>query len=145
MVSSLPPLTHHITTKLPDGTTAFHHADLERHEKALQSKPYPSFPAAGGSACHVLDFDPNPDNSPGFVHRTNTIEYCFVLEGELELALQSGEKRIIKQGEIVVQRVCMHSWKNTSETKCARLAAVSIGSKEATEGEVETPQGKQSM
>lgn len=174
--SSLPPLTHHITTKSSDGKLSFHDAlnpppavknrptttvnyiystaesfssssniDLERHQDALKTKPLPSFPGAGGSSCHVLDFDPNPNSDQGFIHRTNTIEYCFLLEGELELSLAGGDKRVIRQGEIVVQRGCMHAWKNVSATKAARLAAVSIGGLNAVEREVETPEGKKPM
>jgi hypothetical protein len=47
---------------------------------------------------------PNPNNEPGFVHRNDTVDYVFVIEGELELGTTSGEVKLVKAGEVVVQR-----------------------------------------
>lgn len=60
-----------------------------------------------------------------------------MLEGELELCLDGGEKRVLKMGDIVVQRAVMHKWKNLSRTEGARYAAVMLGAKRAVEGGIE--------
>jgi quercetin dioxygenase-like cupin family protein len=60
-----------------------------------------------------------------------------LLEGELELSLDGGETRLVKAGEVVVQRACMHSWKNPSKTKGARMFAIAVGSVGAEEGAME--------
>lgn len=61
------------------------------------------------------------------MHRTKTLDYVFVIEGKLELTLGGGEKRIMKSGDVCVQRASMHAWKNMSNTEIARFGAVCIG------------------
>jgi quercetin dioxygenase-like cupin family protein len=60
-----------------------------------------------------------------------------MLEGELELTLDGGEKRVIKMGDVVVQRAVMHKWKNLSRTEGARYVAVLLGTEGAVEGGIE--------
>jgi quercetin dioxygenase-like cupin family protein len=67
-----------------------------------------------GSVIRVVDMLPNSE-SP--MHRTNSIDYGIVLTNEIELELDSGEKRTISAGGIIVQRGTNHLWRNrTSET-----------------------------
>ncbi len=78
------------------------------------------------------------------MHKTNTLDYCIVVDGELELTLyagegQEGEKRVVKKGEVVVQRACMYAWRNLSKTEGARMIAVAIGGEGAIEGGMEFP------
>lgn len=61
------------------------------------------------------------------MHRTNSLDYIFIIDGELELTLSSGEKRVMKRGDVAIQRACLHSWKNMSKTEIARFAAVTLG------------------
>lgn len=57
-----------------------------------------------GSLIRVVDF---PANSQGHNHRTKSIDYGIVMDGEIELALEDGSKTIVKAGDIVVQQaVC---------------------------------------
>ena len=65
------------------------------------------------------------------------------MDGELELTLNSGEKRIVKKGEIVIQRACMHKWRNMSKTEPARMAAIAIGAVGAVEGGMEFPKPRE--
>jgi hypothetical protein len=39
----------------------------------------------------------------------------------VELVLDSGEKRMIKTGEILVHHRTMHGWRNTSQMETARM------------------------
>lgn len=41
-----------------------------------------------------------------------SIDYGIVLEGEFELILDSGESRIMRRGDISVQRATAHRWRN---------------------------------
>lgn len=57
----------------------------------------------------MIDFGPNVE-SP--FHRALTIDYGIVIEGTFELSLDSGEKRIMRQGDVCIQRATAHQWKN---------------------------------
>ncbi|KAI9149639.1 Cupin-domain-containing oxidoreductase virC [Paramyrothecium foliicola] len=64
------------------------------------------------------------DMSPGLVspmHRTVSLDYGVVLEGEVELVLDSGETKIMKRGDVCIQRGTMHAWRNTSDKDWARM------------------------
>lgn len=49
-----------------------------------------------------------------------------VIEGELELILESGEKRLMKKGDVAVQRGTNHAWRNPSKTVFARALYVAL-------------------
>jgi hypothetical protein len=59
-----------------------------------------------------------------FMHRTETIDYGIMLQGELTLILDEGET-VIRAGDIVVQRGTNHGWANRSGRPC-RIAFVLI-------------------
>lgn len=59
-----------------------------------------------------------------FMHRTETIDYGIVLEGELTLILDVGETTV-RAGDIVIQRGTNHGWANRSNRHC-RIAFVLI-------------------
>ncbi len=59
-----------------------------------------------------------------FMHRTETIDYGIVLEGEITLILDVGETTV-RAGDIVVQRGTNHGWANRSDRNC-RIAFVLI-------------------
>jgi hypothetical protein len=127
----------YIYSTLPSFTLT-DNADLTRHlDIASSGPPYVAFPVAGASAACYINFDPNPTQEEGFWHRTQTVDYIVMLEGELELTLDGGEKRVIKMGDVVVQRAVMHKWKNLSRTEGARYVAVLLGAEGAVEGGIE--------
>lgn len=64
------------------------------------------------------------------MHRTVSLDYGVVLEGEVILQLDSGERRQLVRGDIFVQRGTAHQWRNPSNTDPARLLLVHLGSKE---------------
>jgi len=59
-----------------------------------------------------------------FMHRTETIDYGIVLEGELTLILDEGET-VCRAGDIVIQRGTNHGWANRSGKPC-RIAFILI-------------------
>lgn len=60
-----------------------------------------------------------------------------MIDGVVELGLDGGEKRVVKKGDVVVQRGRMHWWKNPRKTEGARVAVVVIGIEGAVEGKME--------
>ncbi|KIW95659.1 uncharacterized protein Z519_04244 [Cladophialophora bantiana CBS 173.52] len=60
------------------------------------------------------------------MHRTISLNFNVVLEGQLELILDSGEKRILNRGDSAIQRAINHAWRNVSSTAWARMVAVPI-------------------
>jgi len=63
------------------------------------------------------------DNAPHpFMHRTETVDFGIVLDGELVLILDEGETTLHK-GDIVVQRGTNHAWSNRSDKPC-RIAFI---------------------
>jgi quercetin dioxygenase-like cupin family protein len=75
-----------------------------------------------GSVIRIVDMLPGKQ-SP--MHRTNSIDYGIVMEGEIELELDDGAKRTVRQGGIIVQRGTNHLWRNTSDKVC-RIAFILI-------------------
>jgi quercetin dioxygenase-like cupin family protein len=61
------------------------------------------------------------------MHKTETIDYALMLEGEITAILE-GEEKIIKAGDILIQRGTNHAWANRSG-KPARIAFVLIDAK----------------
>ncbi|WP_321396785.1 cupin domain-containing protein [Emcibacter sp.] len=62
-----------------------------------------------------------------FMHRTETIDYGIVLEGELVLIMDEGETTV-RTGDIVVQRGTNHGWANRSDKNC-RIVFILIDGK----------------
>ncbi|ETI21050.1 hypothetical protein G647_07393 [Cladophialophora carrionii CBS 160.54] len=100
-------------------------ADLATYNKYQEQ--HPGVVIKGGTVFRVVDMAPGAE-SP--MHRTVSIDYGVILEGEIELELDSGEKRVLKRGDLFVQRGTMHKWKNPSESQPARLVVVQLESKE---------------
>jgi mannose-6-phosphate isomerase-like protein (cupin superfamily) len=65
------------------------------------------------------------------IHRTRSIDYVIVLEGEIDLLLDEGEVRL-HAGDVVVQRGTNHAWTNRGNAVC-RLGMVFIDAEEPPE------------
>ena len=93
--------------------------DITSYEGFLTNQPGITIP--GGTVLRIVDMAPGA-SSP--MHRTVSLDYGVVLEGEVELILDSGEKRLMRRGDTSVQRATNHKWRNTSETTWARMLYV---------------------
>lgn len=96
-------------------------ADLARHEAITGPGSTLGLVNPGGTVCRVVDFSPS---LAGIMHRTQSLDYGIVLEGEIELVLDSGEKRLLSKGDMTVQRATMHTWRNPSSVHWARMLFV---------------------
>lgn len=65
------------------------------------------------------------------MHRTETIDYGIVIEGELVLIMDEGETTVYP-GDIVIQRGTNHGWANRSDRNC-RIVFVLIDGEFAPE------------
>lgn len=55
-----------------------------------------------------------------FMHRTQSVDYCYVLEGEIVLVLDQ-EEVLMRQGDFAVERGTNHAWANRSGKPCKLL------------------------
>lgn len=78
----------------------------------------PGIVVPGGTVARYVDAPPGAV-SP--MHRTVSVDFGVVLEGEVELLLDSGETRLLRRGDLVVQRGTMHAWRNPSATEWNRM------------------------
>ena len=63
-----------------------------------------------------------------FMHRTKSIDYAIVLEGEIDMLLDDSKVHL-KAGDILVQQGTNHAWVNNGKIPC-RIAFVLIGAHE---------------
>ncbi|EAW11729.1 cupin domain-containing protein [Aspergillus clavatus NRRL 1] len=94
--------------------------DIKRHEDLAKSNTL-GLVNPNGTVCRVVDFAPG---GPPFMHRTQSLDYGIVAQGTIEMLLDSGEKRVLRAGDIAVQRGTMHAWRNPSETEWTRMVFV---------------------
>jgi hypothetical protein len=105
-------------------------------EPAPDGHPFP-FHSPGGSILRVVDFPPDSfynqqelmkfldqsgvrdQNQPRhfWFHKTQSLDYAIVLEGEIYAMLDEGET-LMRMGDILIQRATNHSWSNRSGKTC---------------------------
>lgn len=94
-------------------------ADVAAHDKKMaDSGGKLGLVSGGGTVLRYVDF------APGYtcmMHRTQSVDYGIVLEGQIESILDSGETQLMGRGDVMVQRATMHAWRNPSETEWARM------------------------
>lgn len=76
-------------------------------------------PPEGGTVFRVVEFPADPDLVP-YLHRTVSLDYCYVVEGEI-FAVLDDEERLMRAGDVLVQRGTNHSWANRSGAPCLVL------------------------
>jgi mannose-6-phosphate isomerase-like protein (cupin superfamily) len=72
----------------------------------------------------------HPPRHPA-IHRTRSLDYVIVLEGEIDLLVDDGEVRL-RTGDVVIQRATNHAWINRGDAVC-RLGMVFIDAEEPPE------------
>jgi mannose-6-phosphate isomerase-like protein (cupin superfamily) len=71
-------------------------------------------------------------DAPG-MHATDTVDFDFVIEGEVVLGLGDGTEVALKAGDAVVQNGTRHRWRNVSGRPCRVLACL-VGARRETAG-----------
>jgi mannose-6-phosphate isomerase-like protein (cupin superfamily) len=118
--------------------------DAADHERRIA-------PVGGGSVFRIIEYPPDsvrlktlaPEffhgmgaraadaatrKHPG-MHKTDTVDYCVVLSGEIWAVLDEGEV-LLRAGDCLVQRGTNHAWSNRSDDLCV-IAFVLITAKPA--------------
>ncbi len=129
--------------------------DLSK-EQRFDSYPDSIVPGPGGTSLHFVTFPPGSVFAdPSFdgeaardealvrlrgladrfekedpaMHKTNTVDYAVVYEGEIWLELDDGETLHLKRGDVVVQNGTRHAWRNKS-TKAVTMLFFLNGARE---------------
>ncbi len=123
-------------------TTSETPADLSQFDDPT-FRPSSIGPTPGGSLVRVTEFHPQSkavddatvmkefglgqDAQGGrhaLMHRTATLDYAIVMDGEIDMLLDEGEVHL-KAGDIMVQRGTNHAWVNRGDRPC-RIAFVMV-------------------
>lgn len=96
--------------------------DTEEFIRAGASRMPDAFSEIGDvHASTVREDSPHP-----LMHRTESVDYGVVIEGEIVLVLDEGEVRLTP-GSVVVQRGTNHAWANRSGRTCRMLFVLVSG------------------
>ncbi|CCF37148.1 cupin [Colletotrichum higginsianum] len=94
--------------------------DIKKHDHLVGSNTL-GLVNQNGTVCRIVDFAPEFDC---MMHRTQSLDYGVVLEGSIELVMDSGDTELMRRGDVAVQRGIMHAWRNPSDDEWARMLFV---------------------
>jgi mannose-6-phosphate isomerase-like protein (cupin superfamily) len=134
-----------VTSDAPAGNTGHEDASPAGREVVLH-------PPKRGTVFRIVDFPPDTeyqkvdmkellgqisasdalDEKPRhfWFHKTDTVDYAMVLEGEIWAMMDEGES-LMRPGDILIQRGTNHSWSNRTSQNC-RMAFVLIDAEPGT-------------
>lgn len=90
----------------------------------------PLFPPAGGASVNVVVFPPagavpaSSAEDTAAMHRTDTVDFLFVLEGEIVLQHPGCDDVTLARGDVFVQNGALHGWLNRSDQRCVMACVV---------------------
>jgi mannose-6-phosphate isomerase-like protein (cupin superfamily) len=102
------------------------------------SRPFAIMPASGHLMRLIEIYPPRMGGRRTVMHRTRTLDYAVVIEGEVVLILDDGET-VLGPGAVVVQRGTDHAWENRSD-EVTRMAFFHIAAEFADELLAKLPQ-----
>ncbi|KIW11753.1 hypothetical protein PV08_09025 [Exophiala spinifera] len=81
-----------------------------KHDNCLENeKTVMSLSIPNGTVLRMVDRAPGSSSA---MHRTQSLDYGVVIEGEQEMILDSGETVLLQRGDVCIQRGTMHQWRN---------------------------------
>lgn len=111
-------------------------ADNSGNKDSRRPGDYALEPSPGQMMLRIAEFPPEPEgiakpgkgleSHPGF-HKTDTVDFIIVLEGEIYSMMETGET-LLKAGDVLIQRGTNHAWSNRSGKMC-KIAAVMLNAK----------------
>ncbi|KAJ5385409.1 Cupin 2 conserved barrel [Penicillium concentricum] len=105
------------TTTMPASVDA--EADVAMYDEFLHQPP--GITVDGGTVFRLIDLRPGRATP---MHRTVSVDYGVIIEGDVDLLLDSGASRRMHRGDVSVQRGTAHSFRNVSDTKWCRMLFV---------------------
>jgi hypothetical protein len=76
--------------------------------------------------CHFLPVKDAGEDTLNTEHRTQSIDFGVVLQGEIELTLDDGVKKTMRKGDVVVQRGTIHVGDVTLDLTLSNLKSSSL-------------------
>jgi hypothetical protein len=95
-------------------------ASLETADASAIAKLADIFSLAPGSSRFFVE-SMGPTPAPTNWHRTNTIDYEFIVSGRIDLLMEDGSAVTLEAGDVNVQLGGMHQWWNRYEEPCVLL------------------------
>jgi quercetin dioxygenase-like cupin family protein len=83
-------------------------------------------PPAGGVRFTLVTFAANEEVLGGGFHRSDTVDLCFVVSGELWIELDDGAEVLLRTGDTLVQHGTVHAWHNRGDAPCT-MAIAAVG------------------
>lgn len=108
----------------PANGTRLRIVDFPPEDEAVLARLTPEVVRAVFASINAADSLPAEPGAHPLMHRTESVDYGIVLEGELTLVLDGGET-MLGAGDIVIQRGTSHAWANRSG-KMARMAFILV-------------------
>ena len=108
----------------PPNGTRLRVVDFPPEDEGVLAQLTPEVVRAAFDVLHAADSLPEGPQPHPLMHRTESIDYGLVLEGELVLVLD-GSETPLRAGDVVIQRGTSHAWANRSG-RMARMAFVLI-------------------
>lgn len=79
-------------------------------------------PPGNGTVIRVVEFPAAcAELSKVVMHRTPTLDYAYVIKGEIAAVLDDGVEKVMKAGDVLIQRGTNHGWINRAPEPCAVL------------------------
>ncbi len=107
-------------------------ADIKAVHANTPNESTISFPKPGSTILRYCDW---PPGGAAPLHRHETIDFGIVIFGSIEAFIDSGERRVLGPGDLMVQRNTMHGWRNASTTEWVRVVYVIQGAEPVTVGD----------
>lgn len=77
---------------------------------------------SAGTVFRVVQFEPG---NPEFLHRTASVDYAVVMDGEIDMEFGEGETVHLQAGDVLIQRGTIHGFRNRGSSPC-RIAFVLV-------------------
>ena len=102
----------------PKHGSVFRIVDFPPDAQVKDADPGKLFAEFGAAAAHAKD------GRHAMMHKTATVDYALVLEGEIVAIMDVGET-VMRAGDVLIQRGTNHSWANRSDKPC-RMAFILV-------------------
>jgi hypothetical protein len=98
---------------------------LETTDHSNEASLTEIFSLAPGSSRFLIE-SMGPTEGPTGWHRTNTIDYEFVISGRIDLLMEDGSAVTLEAGDVNIQLGGMHQWWNRYAEPCV-IAIIMVG------------------
>ena len=94
-------------------TTSTFPIDIKHDDSLEKEKTVLSLSLPNGTVLRMVDRSPGSSSA---MHRTQSLDYGVVIEGDMDMIMDSGEKVTLKRGDVCIQRGTKHQWRNSTKT-----------------------------